>query len=80
MQSGVHLGFEGIHQLLCYMTVLYFLHFYFKTFFITAENIFISIAGLLIIFEFSNELHLTPFIYQKSNYEIKKLKKYHSLT
>ena len=45
MHSGVHLVFEGIHELLCLITMLYFLHFYFKTVFITVEKIFISITG-----------------------------------
>ena len=45
MHSGVHLGFEGINQLFCQITMLYYLHFYFKTVFITAEKIFVSITG-----------------------------------
>ena len=44
MHSGVLLGFEGIHQLF-FLTVLYFLHLYFKTDFITAEKYFFLITG-----------------------------------
>ena len=37
MHIGVKLGFEVIHQLFSLITVIYFLHFYFKTVFITAD-------------------------------------------
>ena len=40
MHSGVHLGFDGIHQLFCLITMLYFRHFYINTVFSTVENIF----------------------------------------
>ena len=68
MQSGVQLGFENMHQLLCYMTLFYFLHFFFKTF-SSLQRTYLFPQLALIIFEFSNELHLTPFLIKR--YEIK---------
>ena len=40
MHSGVHLGLEEKDQLFCKITVHYFLYFYSKTVFITANKIF----------------------------------------
>ena len=54
--------------------MLYFLHFYFKSVFITAKNTFFFQELALITFELTNERHLIPLLIKKSNYEIKKFK------
>ena len=80
MQSGVHLGFEGMHQFFSYMMCFIFSIFIFKAFFITVEKyLFQQLA--LIIFKFSNELHINTFTHPKNEImKSRNLKKYHSLT
>ena len=58
--------------------MLYFLHFLFKTIFITAEKIFFQKLAL-ITFELSNERHLIHLLIKNQIIKSRNLKKYHSL-